>query len=1427
MIETIQLKIVTPRISAPGVDDLLTGLRSIDAMLDKLESRKPIVLQGLAQASGQVNQLSDYTKVLIDRLDSIGQRGEMEKLRNGFRGSAEEVQHLTGLIRTMEGNLARLDVPGARANPAVYNKISGIEGAIAAANLRLNQIGTVNTDVSVRKNFDRDARGTMETEGALTQAASESTAALRTQTDAVGVKAAEMQKLTGSLAATTAGEEAETVAIGENAAISERYISVKGEMSRLDATFREGVGITRRELGASDEQFIRSINYLEQYKQRFADIRREGSIAKSNFPTRSTEHISAITNEADATAAELQRMRAAGLGNETLFQQQAQREALLRTQAARIEQQLPVLGPPAKDFEREQARQQTAAAALQRQRSAAYLRQQREAEREAQRLAEEQAAAAEGQAAVTRFNQLSPGFAPQRSQRRTLPGGGYEETTQLEKEANGLRQSIQLRAQYDSAGRLMSGGLKETSQTMENYNRTTQRTLLGTIGMAAKFILIYQGLDAVIRAFRTGGEAAVEYERKLAALQAIFRGNREEAQSLARQSLEIAAAYGQDGIAALQVATDFARFGRDARDTAEAVRAVALAANVAGISMEEASHSIQGIVDSFATPFTSLNAVVGGLNAIATTTNVTMKQLLDGLARVGPLAKATGLSLGETVGIEAAISGRTGRPGSEAGNAIKTLLSRLNRPATQQQLFDFGVNTLGKGGEARTSSEVINELFVGYERLGKAEQQELLVRVAGAQQAARIAALFDGYIQSQRLAIRFSQDQTNADRQNILVMQTLSAHLGTLKTRWEQFWVAGSGAAGDVGIRGALSDVVKLASDVLQGLTLLERAASRVAALAQQPVDALINRLPGDQLGPVARRNANPVHMLGNLLHPWSFVTDSFDQLSENTSKLQEKGHLLFLIPEAERAAQAVRKLNAEVNRLVGATESEEFQGRIFRTLGRIAQTAPLDQLKKFTQQGGNSELIDLANAGRRLELERRANQLAEESGRKQLDNRKTLDAALDQGIARQEQRVTKTQKGGSEKEIEDAQRELLRLQNLRQGNRDRDAQTEAEQVEADISAREEYKGRLLKQAQAQTQLLTGARPSVNPLAQHVEELDREAEGLRLVTDLQKQQIELDVELGHRTRESADLAIRGITEQYEADRRLLEQRREFAALADAMKEGGRRGAIEPEAFRIGQNETEQAFNESAGIQLLLGRARDRFLNAGARGDTRGAASAQAEAQELVNRLANDALTVDERRFRLAGEIVNLRRREAEEASRNLQLASREEQLRAALVARFVQQRGGRGFNTNEFQFLDQGTRQSIERFNPNALPSTISTPRRQAERELTEANAMFGSLRAMAEEARNALHSTFGNRLIAPPAGQVTAPGGQPATAPGVQPPPINLEFSGEFRQMIAVMETAVRGPLQNEINDMRAQVSAFLSSQRVNSAQSGASVAA
>jgi len=75
-----------------------------------------------------------------------------------------------------------------------------------------------------------------------------------------------------------------------------------------------------------------------------------------------------------------------------------------------------------------------------------------------------------------------------------------------------------------------------------------------------------------------------------------------------------------------------------------------------------------------------------------------------------------------------------------------------------------------------------------------------------------------------------------------------------------------------------------------------------------------------------------------------------------------------------------------------------------------------------------------------------------------------------------------------------------------------------------------------------------------------------------------------------------------------------------------------------------------------------------------------------------------------------------KKRAREKASKNLQLATREEQLRAALTARLLQQRGGRPFSPAEFQFFDKETREAILKFNPEAAPPTL-----QSEEEAKEA----------------------------------------------------------------------------------------------------------
>lgn len=59
------------------------------------------------------------------------------------------------------------------------------------------------------------------------------------------------------------------------------------------------------------------------------------------------------------------------------------------------------------------------------------------------------------------------------------------------------------------------------------------------------------------------------------------------------------------------------------------------------------------------------------------------------------------------------------------------------------------------------------------------------------------------------------------------------------------------------------------------------------------------------------------------------------------------------------------------------------------------------------------------------------------------------------------------------------------------------------------------------------------------------------------------------------------------------------------------------------------------------------------------------------------------------------------------ASRALLMASREDQLKAALSLRLLQERGGRPMTSAEFQFFDQDSRRIILIYVPGLLPAEL------------------------------------------------------------------------------------------------------------------------
>lgn len=949
-----------------------------------------------------------------------------------------------------------------------------------------------------------------------------------------------------------------------------------------------------------------------------------------------------------------------------------------------------------------------------------------------------------------------------------------------------------------------------------------------TLATAAKFIAIYRGIDLALRGIEFGAESAIKFERQLATLQIVYRGTKEEARALSIEVLNQAAALGQDGVAALEVATDWARYGFTQSEILEAVRVSAIAANVAQLSLGDSSKALQSILSGYGLNVGQLSGVLGGLDTVSHSFNVTNKQLLDGLARVAPLAKQAGVGLNELIGFEAVISGRTARPGAEAGNAVKALIARLTKETTQTALSDAGVSATDDTGELKSASQVVNELFVSYQKLTAGEREELLVKVAGTQQAGRVAALMDGYLKSQELAIAASRDLGRAERENIAVRATLSSQLGTLSTEWQKFWIssAGSGAAG--GLQSDLTEIVVNLSNMLALLSVIQnwmnshggkggKSSGILGAIGEAAVDAFQQQNPLDLIGKFKQSNKQ-----------FDFLKDLFPKTFKT---------------DTAQSTDGLIRLNAEVGKLQQLGQADEASSRFFKTVNQLINSASPEKLTEMLQQAAHiaapgdlpgqeaifSQLDTLAKAGNYQELSLRLSQLqqaAEKDRAKQLtDSQKLLENEINKQqellkiaqINRSEAGRTdnKTKAGELDKEIDQRQTTIARLRSQAAGNA-----TSLYQEGEEPYARDPINVDKIKQ---------GIGAIARALAEHRAstksgELDSELLVANLTFELEKKKIEAMQERGRVSRQMANDAISDLEKERNAERENIEFARQYADVIDKQARARKETALVGKSARGGESEAEdisrererligrdgyraeqrptyglwvkgpggtQHFpgtldrsgyvdptpestnaayaavdktfdakgrripgygaDEERGYQTVYSRAKvpEREQTTGiplnipaAREDVDKAKTQEEKLQALarlqefgvrLEELATETLT---RKLTLEAEITKEREKQGREASKNLLYADRETQLRAALAARLIQQRGGKGFSADEFSFLDQKDKQAVEKTLPGALPAEAQTKLSDLNREYAIAQRELSSYNATLAEGR-------------------------------------------------------------------------------------------
>ena len=387
--------------------------------------------------------------------------------------------------------------------------------------------------------------------------------------------------------------------------------------------------------------------------------------------------------------------------------------------------------------------------------------------------------------------------------------GRYEKGTKIfELESGGNKERMTVR--FDEAGASVQHLTRRMSEAREEAGLLGGDFLKNTLKVAAwsaSVGVLYKTMQLATSSFAQ----MVEVSGQTARLQQIFSGVGGSAQALTSDVLHLAAVTGRSGQEAMDSAISWARLGLNRVQINEAVRLSLMAANVAELTAAESTEHLQAIMKNYGLTLGELAGKLGSMNQISNIYNVTNADMLQGVSRTAAVAKQAGLSFEELLGILGATIGATKQTGANIGNAIKSITLSLSNPSLQKKLrLQFGFEATS-GGDIKSLSTLLGELFVKYQKMANLQRQSLLFAVGGKTQASRLASILDNYVQSQVLAINAQLHLNSAEQENLNITTALKAQLQGVVTEWERFAIV----QGNNGGAKALGEIATALRNVL------------------------------------------------------------------------------------------------------------------------------------------------------------------------------------------------------------------------------------------------------------------------------------------------------------------------------------------------------------------------------------------------------------------------------------------------------------------------------------------------------------------------------------------------------------------------------------------------------------------------------------
>lgn len=277
----------------------------------------------------------------------------------------------------------------------------------------------------------------------------------------------------------------------------------------------------------------------------------------------------------------------------------------------------------------------------------------------------------------------------------------------------------------------------------------------GTLGsmmqkFAGYFSMYFSGFTLVLRlfnAFRDGANSLKEYDSALTTISYTMDVTKQQLNQLGENSLKMAKNLRTSTQDALSVAQIYANINESIESVSNKSKNTLVLSNLTGMDAEQAASDIQAVLQSFNYADDQIGHVVDVYDKISASIAVDYSKGIEGIAEAvqtaGQTAKMAGVNFEQLSAIVAKAMEVTRQEGSQIGNGLKTIMTRLSKVGeltgevdnetlskASDSLHKIGIEVYNLDGSYRQFDVIMTELANKWDTLTDAEKANLSFNIA-------------------------------------------------------------------------------------------------------------------------------------------------------------------------------------------------------------------------------------------------------------------------------------------------------------------------------------------------------------------------------------------------------------------------------------------------------------------------------------------------------------------------------------------------------------------------------------------------------------------------------------------------------------------------------------------------------------------------